>query len=192
MPTVISDGKRIARVDEMTQTLQTITYAHHEIHGGGMYRSGFSDTLLADATVDISVLTPSNGKQMHLEVDIDSANAINVWLYEDTEITANGTPIVPLNANRNSKKTTSVEAFLLNGTVVTTNATILAHRQVGSTGERKEGWAGGGGATRSEWVLRENAWYTFRVDELSGSDQHVSLRMEWYEHTPKNDSDTNQ
>ena len=149
-----------------------------------MYRAGFAGVVGADADKDVTILTPSSGgKQCHMTLAVDTANAAEAYFYEDTEATVNGTVVTPLNANRNTGKESATQIVFHGGTIVTTNATTLGHRHLGA--ELKRESFGGTGATRNEWVLRENTWYTLRVTELSGSDQDMLIQLEWYEHTPK-------
>jgi hypothetical protein len=185
MPFQISDGERLATIDKVSHAINTIDYAHHEIHSGGAYRGGFAGNITTEATKDVSILTPSNGKQCHMLIAVETSNACDAWFYELTEITSNGTSITPRNANRTIPDESSVQAFFTDGTIVTTNAIILGHRHIGALGKKASDAIGGGGAVRAEWVLKENTWYTFRVTDTSQTTQAVFMSMDWYEHTPK-------
>jgi hypothetical protein len=185
MPFQITDGERTVTIDKVSHAINTITYEHHEIHGGGAYRGGYAGVLAGDATKDVTLLTPSNGKQCHIVIAVDTSNSADAWFYELMEVTSNGTPITPRNANRNIPDESSLQAFFVDGTVVTTNAVILGHRHVGAEGSRPGTSIGGSASVREEWILKENTWYTLRLSDTSSEDQNVLMRLEWYEHTPK-------
>jgi len=187
IPVQISDGDRIASIDKNTNTLQTIAYYHHEIHSGSAYRVWAQESVTANATHTIALLTPNSTKRIHLESRVSTANSSALYLYEMPNApTANGTPRTPRNANRNYADNSSVQFVFEDSTLNLTANITLAHAHIGSTGARPNDPSfGGASESRKEWVLKQNTWYALQVTDASESAQEMSIVLDWYEHTPK-------
>ena len=185
-PYKITDGDRVAVIDKTTNVLIGIASDHHEIHSGSSYRGGAAGTITANATMNVAILTPASGKQLHVTLEITTANSAQASFYENPSITSNGATITPRNANRNLPDSSSSQIMLKDSTVNISSAVTLGTRHIGSAGANPSNTSlGGAVGTRGEWVLKENTWYVLSVTDTSGSSQEVFLRMEWYEHTPE-------
>ena len=187
-PVQITDGERTITIDKMTHALNTIDYAHHEMHAGSSYRASVAGSAVGNGnSLALEILTPAAGsKQLHLTGEVTTENAADFVFLELVEISANGSAVTPHNANRNFGDGSTVQATLKDSTVVTTNAVTLDSRHIGaaSTSPSRAG-LGGGIASRGEWILRENTWYQLKLTNISGASQDMHLAVEWYEHTPK-------
>ena len=187
-PVKITDGTRFATIDKVTHALNTIDYAHHEMHAGATYRASIAGTAIGNTnTLSIEILTPAaGGKQMHFTGAVTTENAADLVFQELIEVSANGAALTPRNANRNFGDGSTVQATLKNSTVVTTNAVVLDSRHIGtaSPSPSRPG-VGGGAESRGEWVLRENTWYQLILTNIAGAAQDMHMAVEWYEHTPK-------
>lgn len=188
VPIQISDGERTASIDKHTHALNTIDYAHHEMHAGSTYRASIAGTAVGNGnTLAIEILTPAaGGKQMHFTGAVTTENAADLVFQELIEVSSNGAVITPRNANRNFGDSSTVQAVLQDSTVVTTNAVVLDSRHIGSPSPSpSRPGIGGDAASRGEWLLRENTWYQLVLTNTSGSAQDMHMAVEWYEHTPK-------
>jgi hypothetical protein len=187
LPVQISDGERIATIDKVTNSLQTVAYYHHEIHSGSAYRVWAQESVTANAPHTIALLTPNSAKQMHLEGIVSSANSAILFFYEMPNApTANGTPLTPRNANRNYTDNSATQFVFEDSTLNLTANIILAHTHIGSAGNRPNDPSfGGSSESRKEWVLKQNTWYALQVTDTSEDAQEMSIILDWYEHTPK-------
>ena len=165
------------RFDAITHGVNTLAYEHHEIHAGSHYLISNSTTLGNGAVIDFSLVTPNTTKWAHLTFDVEGSQELSVVVYEDSNFDADGTPIVPLNNNRNSANTS--------GLTIQSDPTVNAagtQRFAQSKGANKQA----GLITRKrELVLKQNTKYLFRITNGSTSDNLISYNADWYEHTDK-------
>jgi len=65
------------RIDASTNSLQTIDYAHHEIHSGSHYKAGFMDTDMAtDDVIMILFVTPNTDETAHWTLTAQATGAV--------------------------------------------------------------------------------------------------------------------
>ena len=187
VPVLISDGDRLALIDKNTNTLQTIEYYHHEIHAGCAYRVWAQESVTANTSHTIALLTPNSTKQIHLEGLVSTANSSELFFFElPNAPTANGTTLTPRNANRNYADNSAIQFVFEDSTLNLTANITLAHTHIGSAGARPNDPSFGGSTeSRKEWVLKQNTWYALHVTDTSEADQEMSIILDWYEHTPK-------
>lgn len=195
----ISDSvARAVRIDSSTHAMETITYSHHEIHGGSSFTCHYNNdvTNIGEMTV-IAFNTPNTTKWVHVVVEYESSAASYFAIYENPSIDDDeGTQLTIYNRNRNSataatvtsietvpvaNKATSYNEAQAAGANITTT-TELARAYLGS-GERKSVGAGGRGIT--EFVLDQNQQYAFMLVATTNDDCTHNLTLDWYEHTDK-------
>lgn len=181
---------RNLRLDGVTDALETIDYAHHEIHGGSSFFVCYSVADLGGMTtpndmIQLSFATPNTTKELHMMFLAKSGGAA---LFTVTEAPTGGlsTPtgtLSAINCNRNSA-TTSVILDASGGTAglvsydatAATGGTVLWTEYVGQ-GNSTPGSAGG----RFEVVLKQNTVYAvslYDTTNITGT-----LFLDWYEHT---------
>ena len=170
------------RIDSSTNSLQTVDYAHHEIHAGSHYKKGFQNTALDDTdTVAVVFTTPDSTKFMHFVLTSQTTGPATVQLFRTPTLSAEGTAMTPLNRNENSSNT--ADMVVKHTPTITSNGTKIAEKWVGSEGFKENL----GGETRgdSEIVLLRNTQYlallTAEADDMKGA-----IGGDWYEHTDKN------
>ncbi len=187
----VSDtSSRPLALDASTYSLQTIDYAHHEIHGGSTYDYTEVKDQTENHCRDIQITTPSGGKLAHLTLDFWSEAETNWWIWEDVVITNAGTEVTPRNHRRDAGDSSILTVkYIDNDTLVLANvdtetanggnpATLLAHGTVGA-GKK----VGGGAESREEWILKPSEDYLIRFEaEKAG---FISYHVDWYEHTDK-------
>ena len=173
-------------LDRSTGKLITVTYPHHEIHGGSGYDYTEVVDLAGDAVRDIQSTTPSGKKHAHLVIDFFCEAETEYWLYENVTINVAGTAITPRNHNRNYDDASILTLkYIDNASVANANsdtavaaATLLEHAFIGA-GKK----VGGGASSREEWILKPSEDYTVRWDASSAG--YVSYHLDWYEHTQR-------
>jgi len=92
------------RIDAVTNSLQVVDYAHHEVHSGSkFFIEGYAE-LGVSATLFVKLVTPNTGKWGHFLWDIGSSGILTTTLDEDaTGGMADGSrPTIHAN-NRNTK-----------------------------------------------------------------------------------------
>lgn len=173
-----SDGTfHPARIDQSTNTIQTIDYAHHEIHAGSHFMYTDSVEIASGATQDYMIITPDTTKWAHMLFDIDGS-AITQWqLYEGSDKNPT-TEQVTGNNNRNSlvAATTKIYKGTSGGT---TDGNLIHQYKSGSSTAQSRGPSSV--RNDSEIILKQNTKYILRV--TSGTNGNLTnLRLEWYEH----------
>jgi hypothetical protein len=179
------------RLDKATNSIQTIDYAHHEIHGGSSFFVCYSTADLGGMTtpadmIQLSFATPDTTKWLHMMFVAKSGGAA---LFTVTEAPTGGlaTPtgtLAVLNCNRNLTATASTILSAAGGTpalvsydgTVATGGTVLWSEYVGQ-GNATAGYTGG----RFEIILKRNTVYA--VSLLDTTAITATLFLDWYEHT---------
>ena len=179
---------RPIRIDQSTRSLQTIDYAHHEIHAGSSYHAYvYDDTAATGELVNIYIKTANTTKYCHAFAQWSAGGAAIFRIYEGPTITANtgtnGNTII--NHNRNSSSTsgcfdnatTPVVGKYGTNVTKTGDGTILL-AEYGGVGKA----ASGAGRNESEYILKGNTVYLFEVIAI-GNNIALNIGLDWYEHT---------
>ncbi len=167
------------RIDTSTRTLQTIDYAHHEIHGGSHYYiQGYIELNDTD-TFYMKMVTPNTTKWSHFIFHIQSTGICSSTLDEDaTGGMTGGALVIPINNNRNSAKTSGM--VLIGGvTACTGYTTRLENDKWGADGFKEN--IGGGSGRNDELILKQNTVYC-RSFVSGANDNIIQFKASWYEH----------
>lgn len=172
------------RMDASTNSLQTISYEHHEIHSGSHFTYSVidADFDIIDA-LDILIITPNDGKWAHMVFDVQAALDTNVQIWENTAAAGHTSAGALLVYNNNRNSITANTTTINTSNDDAADGTMIFESQFGiDTGNGSNRVVGGGGVRGSEeWVLKQNSKYIFRI--TSGSDASVlSVKLSWYEH----------
>lgn len=164
-------------------SVETIDFAHHEIHEGNSFKATVSGTIATSANVNISFTTGDN--YLHVKALANATGAATYAILEAPTITAGtGTNVLIYNRNRNSSKTSQIKSMAATPVVnyFTRNATITAdgtniYSELIGSGKNKQS-----GDSRSdlEWILKPSTTYSYRI--LSQANGNViNLILVWYE-----------
>jgi hypothetical protein len=188
-----------AGLDRITRTLQTITYAHHEIHSGSSFTCNYqqmvSDT--NDRTI-ITFRTPNTTRWLHM-VAFGSASALGQFkITRGPTVTDNtGATLAIFNRDENSTNTSDVwdtsqnpdaqgaATFFTEATMGNvTGGTVIYSETIGGAGLGNRTVAG---QTRgiSEIILKQNTLYAFEMISLNDNDNYHHVVLDWYEHVNK-------
>jgi len=96
-----------ARLDASTEVLETIDYAHHEIHSGSHYFIKNWIEITA-ATYEFLIITPNTTKWGHFTFSHMADEQYSAEIFEGTTVSNNGTAITAVNNNRNSSNTAGI------------------------------------------------------------------------------------
>jgi hypothetical protein len=180
----IRDGlnERFASLDKSTWTLQTIDYAHHEIHAGSHFMYTDAVELGSAGVQNYLITTPNTTSWAHMLFDMDGSAITQFESYEGAD--RDGTTLQTVgNNNRNSSKVAAVTVHKGYSGGSTDGARIHLYKGGSASAQSR-----GATAARndSEIILRQNTKYILRV--TSGTAANLTnIRMEWYEHTDKSD-----
>ena len=176
----------ISGIDASTETQICITYEHHEIHGGSHFFIEDVVDLSLNNVFDVQWTTSDSTKWPHFRFTMNCEARTEWYIYQGVTIKTPGTPMVPINNNRNSDKTTNSTIAMISNTslsnanddTVVSDAIVIAH---GIVGARKVG----GLITRGdEIVFRQNTIYGLRA--IANTAGYTNFLMSWYEHRDKN------
>lgn len=173
-------------IDASTETLQQISYEHHEIHSGSHYYIEDVAEIAINNVFDVQWVTPDTAKWTHFNFLLNCESETEWYIYEGAAINVTGTVLAPVNNNRNSSNTSvNLVASIANGSIADANAdtavagaTAIAHGIVGA------GKEGGVISRDREIVLKQNTVYCMRA--IATTAGYTNFLMEWYEHESKN------
>jgi len=151
---------------------------HGKIHDGEGYSSTAIYAAVANAaTVNFCFKTPaaSTGKYVHwkfVEV-LAAANKVRVDVYEaPTNAPANGSDVASINRNRNSAKTSLMQA--VKGAMdVNLAGAVTISSEVHTAGVPR--------SKPAEFVLKPDTWYIYTMTNSTGGATDISLFAFWYE-----------
>ena len=166
-------------IDASTESIQTISYEHHEIHAGShFYYCDYQMGNASGAIINFVITTPNTTKWAHLVFDAYSSEGSTLEVYEGATGVVGGTSITPRNNNRNSL-TASTMTLVKDPASIAGDGARAAGYLVGGTR------APGSESRDREIILKQNTTYLLRITSLANSND-ISWCAEWYEHTDKN------
>ena len=195
--TIITDGDGDGiSIDAATRALETIDYAHHEIHSGSSFSVHNYDVDFDKSDeLNVCFTTPNTTKWCHVVPLVSCTTKAVFELLEGPTISAgSGTTLVPTNRNFNYQGVKTSAVSNLEGTPaansVQVNATISAdgtQKHAEAFGAKKGKAQSGGVRDMDEYILKQNTTYAFRLKGTGTGDDNAmgSMEITWYEHTDK-------
>jgi hypothetical protein len=167
------------RLDQSTNSIQTLDYLHHEVHAGNYYRSGMNYSLANGEVATYAVVTPDSSTWAHMSWELSASADGTFTVLENVSNLSGGATLTPLNHNRNSTTTSDMACTrgmtgddlitptggtpILNATLPTGKGSVLS-RDLGQ-----------------EFILKQNSTYLFRYTNGTSANV-IQLVLEWYEH----------
>ena len=187
-----SDNKNVeARIDDITEVLSVIDYAHHEKHSGSDFFLVYSvvslGALLApDDTMTLTFTTPNTTKWGHFTFRVTGTGGWRVRLIEAPTgggITPTGS-LTLLNSNRNSSTTSTfldvaaapVAGKVSYGATLATGGTTLIDEYI-----HGDKFIAGAANHDEEIILKQNTAY--QVSLYGIETDPATIRIGFYEHT---------
>jgi hypothetical protein len=185
----IGPGVAAPKNDSTTMALNTIDYAHHEIHAGSSYEIETNDLDLdTDEALIVAFKTPNvSNKWMHCVAFYGvTGEAIGEILEAPTITVDTGSDLVAFNKNRNSINISDISTIetvpelgkATKNPTITADGTIISNVTIGEGRNRQSGES----RDVLEWILKENTIYAFRITSKADNNI-VQLSLVWYEHT---------
>lgn len=183
------------RCDQITSTLQTITYAHHEIHSGSAFFSTAEDTSMADSeTLALAFKTANTTERAHMLIAWSTkAGGLIELLEGPTWTTSTGSQEPIYNRKRLTSMHSSMlledtagsfsatDNLVLNPTALAGGTAIWEERAWSATGQAQAS----AGRDVAEWVLKPDTQYAVRFTAAGGTNAGA-IALHWYEHTDHN------
>ncbi len=170
------------RMDSSTNSLQTVSYAHHEIHSGKSFHVWVYDEDAASAhTIEIQFTTPAT-PLIHMHV---SHTAVGEHLYtfeEGATYSSGGDTFTPRNRRRDAGTSSLVSVRVGSdpGTNIVTGGSPTMLETIW-TGTRGESAASRG---MTEWLLKASTQYLVQTTSKEAG-AALYLALDWYEHTDR-------
>jgi hypothetical protein len=171
------------RSDSASDVLETISYQHHEIHGGSSYRVSINKDVAGSGTYNIAWTTADAAKWPHMVWTVETEGEVEIMFYEGITSWTGGSAITPLNADRNSGNASNITDMVYDGTLTLGTPTTLEAHVIGSASGPVTSHSGGDASARNEWILDQGVKYAIVVTDQSGSSNEVNIILDWYEHT---------
>ena len=171
----------IGKLDRATNSFQTITYEHHEIHAGSSFTADYTVELGNGAVIDILVVTPNTTKWAHMVYTVLCELETDMKIYEGATASNNGTGLTEFNRDRNSATAATTTAFHTPTVAGGAEGTLLRTKHFG-TGRT----AGAEAHDAHEWILKQNTKYLVRITNATTSNNWITIILNWYEHTNAN------
>jgi len=174
------------QLDASTYALETIDYAHHEIHAGSHFKAGYQDASMATGdTISLVFVTPNTTEYAHWTLTSQATGEAIIQIFEGCTATDSGTAVTVWNRNRNSShaNTTLVGHTPTLGTpIATARGTKFSEQWIGGSGFKES--VSGSFRGDSEIVLKANTKYLIYGIAV-GDGIKVAIGGDWYEHTDK-------
>jgi hypothetical protein len=178
-----SDGTRLNEADNLKNSTDftgariVMGEIHAFIHRGIVFDLSRKITVPAESSLYLTGQT--NGKSVHFHRESYTANAggLEFRLLENVTSTG-GDQLTPLNRNRLSTNTATIEIFAGSNVTNTGNELYLIGFPASST--PVSGGAQAGGETQ-EWILKPDTTYAIEIKNLSNAERIVYADLSWYE-----------
>jgi len=185
-----------ANIDKTTKALETIDYAHHEIHGGNHYTAMISTSNIGnlsspDDALTLTFTTPNTTKWPHM---IFIFNGVGGALCRVREGGSGGGleegVVTCFNNDRNSSNTSGLLDLGLTAGRISYNAgldtggSLIVDEYIsGATTNQNRAGGGAESGGRFEWKLKQNTRY--QISMFSTASVAAAIVLHWYEHTDK-------
>ena len=167
------------RLDKATNTLQTIDYAHHEIHGGSHFCMYINKNIPNGWTYNVAFTTPNTTSWIHMLFNVGVELEAEIILYEWVTSFTWWTAVTPINNNRNSATASGITDMEFDTTVTLWTPVILATAVEGSW---KNFWWGS--RNDQEFILKQNTkYYMLVTNQATWASNETNIWLCRYEHT---------
>lgn len=169
-------GQGLVDVDSESRGLVEISAVHRWVHRGYMRQAwNYSSALASSAAIELLIITGSWAT--HTRFSASAGGDALLGLFEGSVASSNGTPITPVNRNRNSALAARSTVFkdpTISSTGLQLDSTLLPGGAHGQTG-------GGGGASFEEFILAPLTKYLFRLTNIANGTEPAEIKILFYE-----------
>ncbi len=178
---VITDTDRHTAEVDGGGALAAILEAHRKIHEGDYYYIKSFTAIGAGESLDFLFIVADNVVP-HVQWQLASESEANFYLYEDVEVSDNGTPETVFNCNRNSSNTATMQVYsrptLAGGSLGdgSQGGTLISASVVGSNKDTTANRI-----TTYELIGKAGTAYWVRLTNVSSSTSWIDYDFNWYE-----------
>lgn len=157
-----------------------LDFPHFESHVGDTYLCSYKSADGADVADNgnISILLRVGDIHAHVIASLAAGGDSEYYLYENTVVSGNGTPLSLVNKRRDSPNTPLSTAYHT-PTVTGVGFPLINALVPGGTGGNAQGSSED---HANEWILKPGLVYMFRLYNRAGNTQPLGLVVEFYEH----------
>ena len=166
-----------AAKEVFTGCIRSISNEHAKIHDGKHFFYGDIVTLAQDAVLNICIQTPAS-ETIHLNYNMGSTLGTKIEVYEESDITYNGSDIVFENNNRLSTNASPLTNSETGSTINNVGTKLPSTIQLGSSTSPFQGLPGSG-ERKNELILKRSTSYIIRITSLNNSNV-ISYFMDLY------------
>ena len=160
-----------------------IDIVHRRVHLGEMFSADRLDPALADQAMIQVLLKVQSSQAAHARIGVAIGGDGYLYVYENPTISANGTPLTPLNRNRILADSRPATTLVYYAPTITGTGTELGVRFLPggnvvwfSTGVRS--------GFEQEWVFKPGNNYLIRLKNVSGLVNPANIHVDFYEPDP--------
>jgi len=162
-----------ALIDSIAGARVTVSHIAALSHEGKVFSVGqFDATLSNDASLNLLIRVQDN--PIYASFGAQMVGDGELFIFENTTVSANGTPITAINLNRMSALVST--ALFSNAPTITGDGTEIKHRVL--TGDKEDEGVSAAGAAL---IMAPNTFYLMRTTNRSGADARVSTSFGYYE-----------
>jgi len=155
--------------------LVTITNNHYLNQNGKVY--SLSQEMTLSSGQEVYFMGCTQNKNIHFtsfDIIVDTA-PVNIYFYENPNVTNNGTQINSTIMNRNFNYNSTLNLFY-NPTISSEGELLFVNGILGDKNQVQSNF----GQTE-EWVLNLNTCYTFKIINNNGNDNDIIANLIYYE-----------
>jgi len=167
----------LVEVDATANALVTQNMVHKQIHNGIAFEADYvSESVADDETIEMLISTDAS-QSVHIRFQAGVGGDARIQIFENPTVTDNGTAITPVNRNRTSANTAVTSVY--HTPTTSADGTILADHLAPGGGTGKS--TGAIATSFEEYILKSSEDYLFRVTNISGSNNPLSISVAFYE-----------
>jgi len=175
---ITGDIPKSIRLDASTETMQVITYEHHEVHAGCHFFYTDSVSVNSDAAQNYLITTPDTTKWAHFVFDIDGLGVTDIKIYEGGDrVGTSGQTIFNSDRNSATSATTTIHKWTSTGS---TDGNLIYSYKSGS--DTNQSRTTSQAEHNEEIILKQNTKYLIVIASTTNSNL-INCHLSWYEHT---------
>ena len=162
------------------KAVRTISLDNSLVHQGRGFSHHNHHTLATASTLNYLIITPPTIDIHFRAWSVKSDQGpVTIYVFEDTVTSASGTPEPVGNNNRQSNITNQLTMFTT--PTITSDGNQMLKDYIGITGGGAHVTVGESASDDTEWLLKRNTKYMFRVVNTSGATANLVHTFNWFE-----------
>lgn len=179
--TILGNVTVVAPVDEPSGSLQSVTFAHHKVHGGDHFIYANAQDLTNGQTISFTLVTPATTMWSHFGFELDGESEYDLQIYEGATPQSVGTPVANPAVINNNRNSATANTLVINSSPTLGGGAkgSLIYRIHRGSGRG----TGGESGTGQELILKQDEMYWIDLTNATANNNFISWVVSWYEHT---------